>query len=157
MESRGLELREPIVSDFEPIFSIMQDPVANEMSMVNSRTREAFRTQWEQRFDDQAACVLRTIVLDGEVVGRVNSFPSGDEIHVGYRIARSHWGGGIMSEVLRRFLALVEHRPLYARAAKSNVGSWRVLEKNGFELIDEYESPETDRYRACVEVKYELR
>jgi RimJ/RimL family protein N-acetyltransferase len=100
--------------------------------------------------------VVRTIVCEGKVVGRVNSFPKGNEVHVGYRIARSHWGQGLMSEVLGLFLELVDHRPLFARAAKSNIGSCRVLEKNGFVLIDEYEVAETDRGMACVECRFRL-
>lgn len=152
----GVHLRELIELDFEPLLSMMQDPVGNEMSMVYPPSRGDLRSQWDRIMADPA-CVHRTIELDGVVVGRVNSFPLKDEIHVGYLIDRAYWGRGIMGESLRQFLAVDERRPLIARVAKSNAGSCRVLEKNGFVLIDEYDSPETDRYRACVEVKYELR
>lgn len=151
-----VKLRELIESDFEPILSMMQDPIGNEMSMVYPPSRSELRSQWDRIMEDPA-CVHRTIELDGVVVGRVNSYLLEDEIHVGYLIDRAYWGRGIMGESLRQFLALDGRRPLIARVAKSNVGSCRVLEKNGFVLIDEYDAPETDRYRACVEVKYALR
>ena len=149
-------LRDPIESDFEPIFAMTQDPVANAMSMVYPRTRAQFREQWSTR-SDHPACLLRTILCDGEVVGRVNSFPNGDETHVGYLVARSHWGRGVMSAALRLFLEELTHRPLMAHVASPNIGSRRVLEKCGFVKIDERESPETERYMACIEVVYELR
>lgn len=152
----AVALREPIDDDFEIIFPMTQDPAANAMSMVYPRSRAQFREQWDTRCD-HPACVVRTILLGGEVVGRVNSFPKGEETHVGYLVARSHWGRGIMSEALRRFVALIEHRPLIACAAKSNIGSRRVLEKCGFVKIGEQDTPETERYMACVEVVYELR
>ena len=69
---------------------------------------------------------------------------------------QEHWGKGVMSEALRQFLELIEHRPLIARAAKSNVGSCRVLEKCGFVCVAEYDAEETEQGMACVEVRYEL-
>ena len=46
-------------------------------------------------------------------------------------------GKGIATQALSAFLDLLVTRPLYARAAKDNVGSMRVLEKCGFTIAGE--------------------
>lgn len=156
MSAGTVTLRDPTDADFEPIFAMMQDPVANAMSMVHPLTRERFEQRWHSTSDDPSIR-KKVILCDGVVVGKVSSFTVEDETHVGYLVAQSHWGRGIMSEALRLFLELIEHRPLKAHIASSNTASRRVLEKCGFILIDERESPETERYMACVEAVYELR
>ena len=42
-------------------------------------------------------------------------------------------------------LAEFTRRPLYATAAAHNLPSIRVLQKNGFEIVSRYTTPETDR------------
>jgi RimJ/RimL family protein N-acetyltransferase len=44
---------------------------------------------------------------------------------------------GIATKALTLFLQVVDVRPLFARVVKDNIGSFRVLEKNGFELSGE--------------------
>ena len=51
---------------------------------------------------------------------------------VTYWIGREFWGKGIATKALAEFLGHVPVRPLYARAAKDNVASIRVLTKCGF-------------------------
>lgn len=150
-----VELRECIDDDFEAMFRISQDPVANEMSMVYPLSREQFEDRW-RRTNKSAREIARTILFNGEIVGKINSFPVEDELHIGYFVAQAHWGNGIGTRALRLIVDLVETRPLIAHAAKSNIGSCRVLEKCGFVKIDERDSPDTERYRACVEAVYEL-
>lgn len=156
MSTGTVELREPIDSDFETIFAMRQDPVGNAMSMVYPLSREQFETRWNSAPKSPHE-IARVILHEGVVVGKVSSFAAEDQVHVGYLIARDHWGKGIMSEALRLFLQVLTHRPLIAHVASSNIGSRRVLEKCGFVLIDERDSPETERYMACIEAVYELR
>jgi RimJ/RimL family protein N-acetyltransferase len=51
---------------------------------------------------------------------------------VSYWLGKEYWGKGIATEALGLFLGIIEERPLYARAAKDNAASIRVLEKCGF-------------------------
>jgi len=44
-------------------------------------------------------------------------------------------GESIASSALQLLLAETPERPLYARAASDNVGSFRVLEKAGFQRV----------------------
>ena len=82
MTSCMVQLREPIEGDFELMVPMMADPVASRMAMVYPRSREDFAKQWNER-SSHPACLLRTVLCDGQVAGRVNSFPKDDEIHVG--------------------------------------------------------------------------
>jgi len=150
-----VELRERIESDFEPLFAMSQDPIANQMSMVYPLTREQFEARWN-RVPESVNEISMTILFGDCVVGKVSSFTVEDETHVGYFVAQEHWGKGIATRALRLFVEQFGHRPLIAHVASSNIGSCRVLEKCAFVKIDERESPETERYMACVEAIYEL-
>ncbi len=59
----------------------------------------------------------------------------GSERDVSYWLGKEFWGQGIATSALALYLDLIRERPLYARAAKDNLGSIRMLEKNGFNII----------------------
>lgn len=56
---------------------------------------------------------------------------------VSYWIGREFWGKGIATRALSELLGHVKMRPLYARAAKDNIASLRVLQKCGFTICGE--------------------
>lgn len=74
----------------------------------------------------------RRIVVDGEVVGCISSFQRFGYAEISFWIEERHWGKGIATKALAEYLLEVDARPIYARAAKDNAGSIRVLEKCGF-------------------------
>ncbi|MDQ0882189.1 RimJ/RimL family protein N-acetyltransferase [Peribacillus sp. V2I11] len=78
-----------------------------------------------------------TIICNGCVAGSILKFEQFGNPEVSYWIGRQYWGKGIASEALLNFLPEIKVRPLYARAAKENLASFRVLEKCGFERFDE--------------------
>ena len=78
---------------------------------------------------------LRAITCDGQLVGSIASFVSGNQTEVTYWIGRPAWGRGIASQALELLLKLVPARPLHARAASDNIASLRVLQKAGFSII----------------------
>jgi len=150
-----VELREPRNEDFETVFALTQNPVANEMAKVLPRSREDYETQWAQMLHGEGI-VTRLIEFDAQVVGCINSFPFEGETQVGYMIAQEHWGKGIGTRALRAFLEVEGTRPLLAHLANTNIGSCRMLERCGFTKIDERDSPATERYMACVACVYRL-
>tara|TARA_R110002072_G_scaffold248404_1_gene407424 strand:- start:408 stop:887 length:480 start_codon:yes stop_codon:yes gene_type:complete len=150
-----VELREPRNEDFETVFALTQNPVANEMAKVLPRSREDYETQWAQMLHGEGT-VTRLIECDAQIVGCINSFPFDRETQVGYLIAQEYWGKGIGTRALLAFLEVENTRPLFAHVAKSNTGSRRMLERCGFTKIDERDSPETERYMACVACLYRL-
>ena len=52
-------------------------------------------------------------------------------------VGKPYWGQGIATAALRAFLLQVTVRPIYARAAKDNLASLRILEKCGFTMVGE--------------------
>ena len=84
---------------------------------------------------------LKTILLDERVVGNIVSWERDSKQLVGYWIGKAYWGNGVATNALSEFLDLVKVRPLYARVAKQNIASIRVLEKCGFTIcVEEMES-----------------
>lgn len=151
----NIKLREVVPGDLPTIYAYQLDPEANRMAVVRPRSWDDFRSHWEQSLDDPKI-VARVIVADGEVVGHISCFEVDGRENVGYWVDRAHWGKGIASRALALFLGVVSRRPLHARAARSNAGSIRVLEKCGFVLTGYEWSEETERFPACEEAVFEL-
>jgi RimJ/RimL family protein N-acetyltransferase len=79
-------------------------------------------------------------VLVRLVAVRGSDEPYYDDGHpeVTYWLGKHFWGNGLATRALSAFLAHANPtRPIYARAAKDNIGSLRVLEKCGFRIIGE--------------------
>ena len=155
--SQGLniELREVVPSDLAAIFAYQLDPEANRMAVANARSREDFESHWARSLSDPGV-VVRAIVVEGVLVGHISCFVMDGHDSVGYWIDRAHWGKGIASSALGQFLDIVTNRPLHARAARSNLGSVRVLEKCGFTLIGYEWAEATERFPACEEALFVL-
>ena len=69
------------------------------------------------------------------MIGSVGLGRHGDDIELGYWIARSHWGQGYATEAARAVLGLAEalgHRRIFAGHFADNPASGRVLAKAGF-------------------------
>lgn len=130
-------LRATTEDDLPAFFEFQRDPVANEMAAFPARDHEAFMEHWRVNILGDAAVRNRTILYDGVVAGNIGCWGTFEERLVGYWIARELWGKGIATRALSLFLLDVGERPLYAHAAKHNVGSIRVLEKCGFAIVRE--------------------
>lgn len=149
---RALEAR-----DLPILFQLQFDPESNRMAVIKPRDEKTFFTAWTGFLSDPSV-TIRVIALDGVVVGNVSAFkiPGATEAEpkrdaVGYWIAREHWGKGIATRALTLFLKEVTIRPLYARVARTNTASLRVLNKCGFKVVGYYWQEETDRFPACEE------
>ena len=133
-------LRKTIEDDLPVLFAQQMDPQANFMVAFTSRDpsdREAFMAHWRKILGDETVLV-RTILYDGQVAGSVLSYLDEGKPEVGYWLGKEFWGKGIATQALREFLAQVNTtRPIYARVAKDNPGSRRVLEKCGFVITGE--------------------
>jgi RimJ/RimL family protein N-acetyltransferase len=129
-------LREVTDADLPVFYEHQLDPVAVEMAGFPSRERDAFFAHWAKNRANPAN-IHRTIEVEGAVAGNVVSWQGDEGRLVGYWIGREHWGKGIATEALRRFLEEIPERPLYALVAAHNAGSIRVLEKCGFARIGE--------------------
>lgn len=106
-----------------------------------SRPGTGARSRHTGRDFTDEAITKKTVLIEGQVAGNVVSFEQDGKPEVGYWIGRSYWGSGVATAALSAFLGLVRARPLYARVAKHNVASIRVLKKCGFEISGEESGP----------------
>ena len=135
----AVELRAVQDSDVESFFDHQLDPDANRMAAFTSRDpgdHPAFLEHWS-RIRVDPTVTTRTVLVDGRVAGYVASFLRFGKPEVSYRLAKEFWGRGVATRALAALLPELAARPLYARAAKDNIASRRVLEKCGFVICAE--------------------
>jgi|SRR6187200_3751014 len=131
-----VELRDTVEDDLPILFRHQADPEASAMAAFSSRDWEAFVAH-QAKIAAGPDMLQQTILVDGEVAGDIGSWQTEDDRNVGYWIGRSFWGRGVATAALRAFLQLETTRPLTAYVAAHNLGSRRVLEKCGFEVVRE--------------------
>jgi RimJ/RimL family protein N-acetyltransferase len=131
-----ISLRDVEDNDLLTFFTQQQDPEALRMAAFPSRDRDAFMIHWSKILDEET-CIVRTIFVGPEVAGHICSWPLAGERNIGYWLGREYWGQGIASAALAQFLTVVTTRPLFARVAKHNLASLRVLQKCGFHISGE--------------------
>lgn len=137
--NKQITLREVLDEDLATFFDHHQDPKANDMAVFTSPDPNdgmLFQRHWGRILSDPAI-IAKTIVADGQVVGNIMAFEMDGRPEISYWIGQEFWGQGITTVALSQLLALHNRRPLYARAAKDNIGSLRVLQKCGFVIIGE--------------------
>lgn len=135
----NIRLRDVTDADLPVFFEQQLDEEANQMAAFTKKDptdRDAFMAHWDKVRADETI-TIRTVVFDGEVAGYVVSHRWFGDPEISYWIGKEYWGRGIATAALREFLPSVEARPLYARVAKDNIASNRILEKCGFEICDE--------------------
>lgn len=133
-------LREVQAEDLPLFFEHQLDPEAKFMAAFTAQDptdQRAFMAHWTRILGD-ATITIRTILIEGQVAGSVSSYEeTAGHPEVTYWLGKPYWGKGIATAALRALLAQVTTRPIYARVAKDNRASLRVLEKCGFTIIDE--------------------
>jgi RimJ/RimL family protein N-acetyltransferase len=138
--SNELLLRNVINEDLPIFFQYQLDPDANHMAAFTAKdptNQEAFMEHWHSILAEETN-IIQTILCNGQVAGSVSSYLDEGKPEVTYWLGKEYWGQGIATWALKEFLA--HHnptRPIYARVAKDNLGSRRVLEKCGFQIIGE--------------------
>ena len=130
-------LRDVTEADLPIFFEQQLDPAANQMAAFTAKDpadREAFTAKWAKILGDDT--VKKAILVHGQVAGSVSSFvaPWSGQLEVTYWLGREYWGRGITTKALTAFLGHLKARPVYARAAKDNIASIRVLAKCGFTI-----------------------
>lgn len=87
------------------------------------------------------------IDVDGQAVGAIGLHPQSDiqrrNAELGYWLAESFWGKGIMTHAIRRMLQYgfktFDINRIFARPFGENIGSQKALEKAGFILEARFE------------------
>jgi RimJ/RimL family protein N-acetyltransferase len=155
-----LLLRNVVNDDLPLFFEYQLDPEANYMAAFTARdptNQEAFMGHWHRILADQVN-IIQTILFNGQVAGSVSSYEEEGKPEVTYWLGKEYWGQGIATWALKEFLAHKNQiRPIYARVAKDNLGSRRVLEKCGFKIIGESKGFANARGEEVEEFLLELR
>lgn len=151
----AVRLREVDPGDIAIFHAHQADPEAVRMAVFATRDPAAHDAHWRRILADPAGRA-RTVLVDGAVAGNVVSFPFEGGRHVGYWLGREFWGRGVATRAVAGFLAFERERPLFARAAKHNVGSRRVLEKCGFRIVGEGPGPALDGHPATEDWIFRL-
>lgn len=155
----NLQLRAVVDADLPVFFEYQQDADAQHMAAFiasDPADWSAFLAHWH-RIMAEPTVIIRTILVDDEVAGSVLSYETDGDPEVSYWLGRVFWGRGIATTALARFLAEVNlKRPIFARVAKDNLGSRRVLEKCGFAVISKGKGFANARNAEIQELALEL-
>jgi len=155
MTAHDVLLRDVEDGDLDAFFEHQRDAEANEMAAFPARDKDRFAAHWAKiRADD--GVVLRTIVADGLVAGNIGSWEQDGQRLLGYWVGREHWGRGVATRALLRFVDELSTRPLLAHVAVHNVGSIRVLEKAGFRRDHAREAAEPEPQDGVAEYIFVL-
>ncbi|PCI38731.1 MAG: GNAT family N-acetyltransferase [Elusimicrobia bacterium] len=133
-----ITLRDAVEADIPALFEFHSDPEANKKGGFVPRTSEAFTKHFTENVLGKEEVIKKAILLDGKLVGYLLCFYAKTQWEVGYWIRRGARGKGVATNSMKAFLALLTNRPLFARVAQRNIGSVKVLEKLGFERVEEY-------------------
>ena len=130
-------LRPVLETDLKILFEQQLEREAVAMSAYPSKDSGEFMRHWDGILKNKDI-TSRTIMYKDKIAGHIIYWKEGKyEQQVGYWIGKQFWGRGIATSALNDFLAQVKIRPLFAHVANHNPASKRVLEKNGFTLLDE--------------------
>jgi RimJ/RimL family protein N-acetyltransferase len=158
--SNKLVLRNVVNDDLPIFFEYQLDQEANYMAAFTAKdptNREAFMAHWHRILADKTN-IIQTIIFNGQVAGSVSSYEEEGKPEVTYWLGKEYWGKGIATWALQEFLAQKNQiRPIYARVAKDNLGSRRVLEKCSFRIIGESKGFANARGQEIEELLLELR
>jgi RimJ/RimL family protein N-acetyltransferase len=156
-----VSLRAMTADDLPVFFEQQLDPVANQVAVFGAKDpsdQDAFMAKWTRILADETI-TKRTVVADGRVAGQVLSFtaPWSGLPEVSYWIGRDFWGRGVATRALSLLLDEIALRPMYARAARENPASIRVLEKCGFTITGRDRSFSDSCGKEVDEVLLELK
>ncbi len=115
----------------------------------------AFAARWHSaQPPDPGWVVVR--LSDGLAIGEIGfGFEAEPGVRTGgYGFAPAAWGQGYASEALSAVLPFVLGQPgvlrVVAEALKTNVASWRVMEKAGMTFVEEFQRAEGHQLRQFV-------
>src|SRR5688500_11499124 len=158
MENKLL-LRDVLPDDLPIFFEHQLDKEASHMAAFTAKDPtdlEAFMAHWHKILAIDT-CIIKTILFNGQVAGNVWSYEEEGRPGVTYWLGREYWRKGIATRALKELLAHHSRkRPMYARVAKDNPGSRRVLEKCGFRIVGEDKGFANARGQEIEELLLEL-
>ncbi|MEH6936861.1 GNAT family N-acetyltransferase [Bacillus sp. JJ664] len=148
LQSERLSIRKLRLDDLEQLHKLQSNP--NVMKYITNRPKSLEETEKELNkivtsYDENQSdfLVLAVCLTErNEFIGTCAVIKNEErKSEVGYRLQEEHWGSGYGSELIRRLLIYCfEERNIdivIANVETRNHFSVKILENNGFELINE--------------------
>ena len=144
IDTPRLRLRKPRPADASLVFaSYAQDPeVTRYLTWHPHKSVSDAHAAMERRLAGwqsgaDFSWLLWTRDVSEELIGSVSARPDGHRMDLGYVLARSHWGRGLMTEAVRAVVDWAFSEPsifrVWAVCDTDNPASTRVLEKSGLQ------------------------
>ncbi len=135
---RVMNLRTFNLNDAARVTELLQDEeISKWTSNIPFPYSEQHAIEWIERNDRSSFA----IEVNSVVVGCISYWVNSDsELEVGYWLGKSYWGQGFCSEALSMMLSLPNFpatSKIVAKVIPENIGSQRVLLKNGFSYISD--------------------
>lgn len=137
-----LHLREPVLGDAPAIFhAYAQDPQVCRFMVwtphiSESSTRGFIASCMEDWNTGKRQPYVITESASDTAIGMVDARLQGSTVDIGYVLAQSHWGQGLMPEAISTLAAAALAQPgifrVQATCDAENIASQRTLEKAGF-------------------------
>jgi [ribosomal protein S5]-alanine N-acetyltransferase len=151
VESKNLCLRYFNMDDVVPVFEMSQEEgmkqwIPDQVYADEQEAKEVIEFLMGQYSDKPnpkvGPFVLGVALKDsGELIGHVGLSPARNNVEIGYAIADKHQGKGYGTEVVSTMskwaLENIDIPCILGIVASENLGSCRVLEKSGYELMEE--------------------
>jgi len=134
MAANNIILTETKQDDLSLFFQFQLDQEANYLAAFTAKDQNDKTAYIEKysKFLSDPTINMRTIKIDGKIVGSIAKFVMEGDAEITYWIDRKFWGQGIATAALKELLKMEQARPIYGRTAFDNYGSQKVLEKCGF-------------------------
>jgi ribosomal-protein-alanine N-acetyltransferase len=154
IETARLMLRRPTLADVPALFAFLGDGTAMRHTRVDASVRECRRrvaAHEHRRQQDGYAPWTVVSRADGRIIGwgglYNDPFDLGWGVEVGYFFHPDSWGRGCATELVAACIDIADHvlklPVVKAFAHPENIGSRRVLEKVGFQVVRHI--PESER------------
>lgn len=156
--AREISLRTLKEEDLPTMFEIQLDDTAQHLAAFIDNTARDGNAYVQKRlkFLSNDEIIMKVVESGGEVIGSVGTYPIEGEAQVTYWIRKDCWGQGVATAALAALLNEVTVRPVYGRVAENNIGSIRVLERNGFVLVGNEDSFAVGRQSTITELIFKL-
>jgi [ribosomal protein S5]-alanine N-acetyltransferase len=159
-ETNRIIIRRLSINDSELLFKYSQEEITkkelpDEVFDSIIETKETIKI-FKSNYDDKYPLVYGIILRKNKIIiGHIGLSEIDKGIEIGYAVATEYQNNGYISEIIIPFVNWVKNNlrieKIYGIARKENIASWKILEKNSFELEEEVVS------KNYFEGKYEVK
>ena len=159
-ETNRIIVRKLSISDSELLYKYSQEEITKKElpdevfdNIVKTKeTIEYFKSNYDVKYPLVYGIILK---INNIIIGHISLSEIEKGIEIGYAIATEYQKNGYISEIIIPFVNWIKNNlrleKIYGIVKKGNIASWKILEKNGFELIEEVVN------KNYFEGKYEVR